>query len=88
MFVSDKTAIGWWKEPIKFFPKIEFIPVLPPIELSTWESIVVGIWIKLIPLNKTEATKPVRSPITPPPKAISMDFLSMPVFIIFSHKKF
>ena len=33
--VSLITNFGCEKEPIKFFPKEEFIPVLPPIEAST-----------------------------------------------------
>ena len=47
------------------------MPVLPPTDESTCESNVVGICIKLIPLMKVAAAKPVRSPITPPPKAMS-----------------
>ena len=40
--VSAITAIGWWNAPIMFLPKGWLIPVLPPTELSTWLSKVVG----------------------------------------------
>jgi len=82
--ISAKTARGWWKEPIKFFPILEFIPVLPPTELSTWDKRVVGTWIKLIPLNTIEAENPAMSPTTPPPNAIIRLCLSIPYSNIFS----
>ena len=48
------------------------IAVLPPTEESTWDNSVVGTWINLIPRWYADAAKPATSPITPPPKAISM----------------
>ena len=50
-------------------PGRELIPVLPPTELSTWASSVVGTCTKPTPRRSTAAAKPARSPITPPPKA-------------------
>ena len=52
------------------------MPVLPPTAESTCDNNVVGIWIKLIPLNVILAAKPTISPITPPPRAIKVSFLS------------
>ena len=40
--VSAKTAVGWWKLPTRFLPAARLIPVLPPTELSTCASSVVG----------------------------------------------
>ena len=57
--------------PTRFLPCGVLIPVLPPTELSTWASRVVGIWTKSMPRSRTLAAKPVRSPMTPPPSAIS-----------------
>jgi len=37
-----KTALGWWKVPSRFFPAPVSTPVLPPMELSTCASSVVG----------------------------------------------
>ena len=48
------------------------MPVLPPTELSTWASSVVGICTKSMPRAAGwPAAKPVRSPTTPPPSATS-----------------
>ena len=58
-----------------FFPNFEFTPVFPPIDESTWPSKVEGIFIKFIPLLTILATKDVKSPITPPPKAIKTSVL-------------
>ena len=76
---SDITILGWWKDPTKFFPCLTFIAVLPPTEESTCARSVVGIWIKSIPLNIIELMNPARSPITPPPSAISVSDLSIPL---------
>ena len=51
------------------------IAVLPPIEESTIASSEVGICTNLIPRLKVAATKPIMSPITPPPKARSTDLV-------------
>ena len=75
--MSAITAIGWWKEPIKFLLLLLLIPVLPPTELSTWANRVVGIWTKSIPLRSIEAANPAKSPMTPPPKAMIKLLLSI-----------
>ena len=51
--------------------------VFPPIEESTCASKVVGICMKFIPRYKIELAKPTKSPITPPPRAITISLLSM-----------
>ena len=47
--VSASTSRGWWKAPIRFLPWAELMPVLPPTELSTWASSVVGTCTKPTP---------------------------------------
>ena len=84
--ISIITLLGWKKVPIKFLPYFVFRPFLPPIELSTWESKVVGINIKLTPLKTVLAIKPDRSPTVPPPIAIIVEFLSILYFIRFKIK--
>ena len=54
------------------------MPVLPPTDESTWASSVVGIWMKSTPRRRMAAAKPVRSPMTPPPKATIVSRRSMP----------
>ena len=49
----------------------EFIPVFPPIELSTCASKVVGMCIIFVPRLTIEVANPLKSPITPPPKLIT-----------------
>ena len=44
---------------------------------STCASNVVGICTRLIPRNVIAAANPVRSPITPPPNATKVWFLSI-----------
>ena len=51
------------------------MPVFPPIEESTWANKVVGILINFIPLLKILASKPVMSPVIPPPKEIMQSVL-------------
>ena len=51
---------------------------LPPTLLSTWEIIVVGIWMKGTPRKKVAAAKPPRSPVTPPPKVKIQSLRVMP----------
>ena len=46
------------------------MPVLPPIDESTWDNNVVGILINFIPLLKVLDAKPATSPIIPPPNEI------------------
>ena len=54
---------------------MEFIPVLPPIEESTWANKVVGILINFIPLLKMLDANPEVSPVIPPPIDIKQSFL-------------
>lgn len=49
-------------------------PVFPPTLASTMASSVVGTWIKGTPRMYVAATKPARSPTTPPPSAIIQVF--------------
>ena len=48
---------------------------MPPIQASTWESSVVGIFINFIPLLYVLATNPDMSPTIPPPIAITQSDL-------------
>jgi hypothetical protein len=64
--------------PIWFFKLPKSTPFFPPIEASTIESKVVGIFMKSIPLLNVQATNPPKSEITPPPKLIRILFLSPP----------
>ncbi len=61
---------------MRFLPYFVFTPVFPPIDESTCESKVVGIFMKLTPLCIIAATKPAKSPMTPPPNAIIVSDLS------------
>ena len=63
------TARGWWKAPIMFLAFAWLTPTLPPIELSTMESSVVGMPTQSTPRIQVAAAKPARSPTTPPPRA-------------------
>ena len=58
-----------------------FNPVLPPTDESTCASKLVGIWHTSIPLIYVDATKPAKSPTTPPPNAIINDFLDKFILI-------
>mmetsp|Transcript_24733 Transcript_24733/g.69237 ORF Transcript_24733/g.69237 Transcript_24733/m.69237 type:complete len:319 (-) Transcript_24733:270-1226(-) len=78
------TLLGAQYAPIRFFPWGVFSPVFPPTLASTIPSSVVGIWTKAIPRRKVEATKPDRSPTTPPPSAISTVSLPQPAASIVS----
>ena len=51
------------------------MPVLPPIDESTCESKVVGIFINFKPLLKVLDANPTISPIIPPPKEITQSDL-------------
>ena len=63
------TSAGWWKAPIRFLPSAWLTPTLPPIELSTCASSVVGTCTSVMPRRKVAAAKPAVSPMTPPPTA-------------------
>ena len=52
-----------------------FTPVLPPIDESTCESSVVGIFTNFKPRLKVLAAKPDTSPVIPPPIEIKQSFL-------------
>ena len=45
----NKTKSGCQKVPAKFFPEGRFTAVLPPMEESTWDRVVVGQLIKSMP---------------------------------------
>src|SRR5262245_61376088 len=63
---------------MRFFPSDKSKPVLPPSDASTIESRVVGNAIQLIPRMYVDAANPLRSPITPPPNAITVLLRSSP----------
>src|SRR5882757_426369 len=48
------------------------------MELSTWETSVVGTCTRSTPRRYVAATNPTTSPMTPPPTATIRDFLSAP----------
>ena len=75
MLISDITRSGCINEPIRFFPYLLLTPVFPPIDESTWERSVVGIFINFNPLLKILAAKPETSPVMPPPNEIMQSFL-------------
>src|SRR3546814_15870214 len=54
------------------------IAVLPPTLLSTCASRVVGTWMKLQPRLTMLHANPTRSPITPPPRAMTWSPRSTP----------
>ena len=72
---------------MRFFPRAEFMPVFPPMDASTCANKVVGILTNLIPLLVMLDTKAVKSPTTPPPKAITQSDLLKLFFINSSVKK-
>src|SRR5260370_1087392 len=67
--VSIQTPAGWWKAPIRFLPRGWLTPTLPPTELSTIASRLVGTINRGRPRFQVAATKPARAPTTPPPRA-------------------
>ena len=79
--VSTITETGSEKSPIWFFIEFKLMPVLLPIDASTIESRVVGIFTKSIPLLYVLAINPPISVITPPPKFIRRLFLSAFLFV-------
>lgn len=80
---SQITQAGCLKAPTRFFPHGRSIAVFPPTEESTWAKSVVGICIYSSPLKNVAAAKPVISPTTPPPRAITQSVRVM----LFSQKK-
>ena len=68
---STITAFGWWNAPTRFLPSGRSTAVLPPIELSSWATSVVGTWMSGIPRRYVAARKPAASPSAPPPTATS-----------------
>ena len=86
--VSAKTAHGGWKAPMRFLPDGKSAPVLPPMPASTMAKRVVGRLSQRMPRNQAEAAKPVKSPVTPPPKAITKSLRSKWASPIASHKRF
>src|SRR5215216_2088930 len=63
---------------MRFFPSGRSNPVLPPSDASTIESNVVGTATQLMPRIYVEAAKPAMSPITPPPRAMTVLLRSSP----------
>ena len=68
---STNTNSGWWNAPSRFLPWGWSIAVFPPIAESTMASSVVGTCTRRSPRMNVAATKPTRSPTTPPPTAIT-----------------
>ena len=87
-FISQITNSGCLKQPIRFFPYLLLTPAFPPIDESTCANKVVGMLINLTPRCIIPATKPDRSPITPPPSPIirspRSNFFDKSLSIIFS----
>ena len=52
-----------------------FTPVLPPIDESTCDNKVVGMFINFKPLLNKLAAKPLTSPVIPPPIEITQSSL-------------
>ena len=67
---SATTRFGAWNAPTRFFPPSTSTPVFPPIDASIIATRLVGTCTTGIPLMYVAATKPPRSPVTPPPIAI------------------
>ncbi len=83
--VSTSTPAGCQKAPTMFLPPARFTPTLPPTELSTCASSVVGTCTKVSPRANVAATNPARSPTTPPPIAMTTDLRSVPSSSSLSH---
>ena len=64
------TQCGWWNAPTRFLPPAVSTPVLPPTDASIMASSDVGTCTKGNPRMYVAATKPPRSPGTPPPNAM------------------
>ncbi len=55
-------------------------PVLPPMEESTWDNKVVGMFMNFKPLLNRLAAKPLISPVIPPPMEITQSSLEKFLF--------
>ena len=74
---SIRTILGWKNAPTRFFPCGRSTATFPPTEESTWARREVGIWTSFTPRRKLEAANPARSPITPPPRAMTRSLLEI-----------
>ena len=75
---SMSTTQGCQKAPTMFLVSPRSTAVLPPMEESTWDSVVVGHWANSMPRMKVAAQNPPKSPTTPPPTATSRSLRVMP----------
>ena len=75
---SERTSRGEWNAPTRFFPSGRSQPVFPPIDESAIASRDVGTPTQGMPRIYAEAAKPAKSPVTPPPRAITVLFRSIP----------
>mmetsp|Transcript_30483 Transcript_30483/g.98479 ORF Transcript_30483/g.98479 Transcript_30483/m.98479 type:complete len:224 (+) Transcript_30483:3907-4578(+) len=66
---SMHTRRGWWNAPMRFFPAGTLTAVFPPTDESSIAIMDVGTCTTGTPRMNVAATKPVRSPTTPPPSA-------------------
>ncbi len=82
---SITTPRGCQNAPTMFLPPGRLMPTLPPTELSTCASSVVGTCTNRSPRANVAATNPARSPTTPPPSATTTDLRSAPWSSICSH---
>ena len=82
---SISTPRGCQNAPTMFLPPGRLMPTLPPTELSTCASSVVGTCTNRSPRANVAATNPARSPTTPPPSATTTDLRSAPSSSICSH---
>ena len=62
---------------MRFLPTAWFTPVLPPTLASTIASSVVGTCTNGTPRRRVAATNPAMSPMTPPPRAMTVVFRSI-----------
>ena len=58
-----------------FLIPLKLIAVFPPIDESIIDRVEDGILINFKPLLYVEEANPTKSPITPPPRAITISFL-------------
>ena len=79
------TRRGGWNAPAMFFPHGRSHAVFPPYEASTIERSVVGTLIHSIPRIHVAAANPVRSPVTPPPTAVTTSLRPRPAFAKADH---
>ena len=76
---SISTALGCEKTPIRFLPAGRSTAVLPPTLESTIARSEVGICTQSMPRIQSAAARPARSPITPPPSAITAELRVSPI---------